>query len=57
MQRIDRLDSAVNCDYAGVKTVFTMLVIMALATTLTTAPLLRLLYRRSGRPLVAAVEA
>ena len=37
--------------------VFTMLVIMALVTTLATAPLLRLLYRRSGRALVAAVEA
>jgi Kef-type K+ transport system membrane component KefB len=37
--------------------VFTMLVIMALATTLATAPLMRLLARRSGAPLVAAVEA
>jgi Kef-type K+ transport system membrane component KefB len=37
--------------------VFTMLVIMAIATTLATAPLLRLLARRNGAPLVAAVEA
>ena len=37
--------------------VFTMLVIMALATTLSTAPLLRLLARRGGVPLVVAVEA
>ena len=37
--------------------VFTMLVIMALATTLATAPLLRLLARRRGSALVVAVEA
>jgi Kef-type K+ transport system membrane component KefB len=37
--------------------VFTMLVIMALVSTLTTAPLLRFLNRRSGRALIAAVEA
>jgi Kef-type K+ transport system membrane component KefB len=37
--------------------VFTMFVIMALVTTLATAPLLRLVLRRSGRPLPAAVEA
>jgi hypothetical protein len=34
-----------------------MLVIMALVSTLTTAPLLRFLNRRSGRALIAAVEA
>jgi hypothetical protein len=32
-------------------------VIMALVTTLATAPLLRLVLRRSGRQLPAAVEA
>lgn len=37
--------------------VFTVLVIMAVATTLATAPLLRLRYRRSGQPLAVAVEA
>lgn len=37
--------------------VFTMLVIMAVVTTLSTAPLLRLIFRRSGVPLIAAVEA
>ncbi|WP_157572775.1 cation:proton antiporter domain-containing protein [Nevskia soli] len=37
--------------------VFTLLVIMAVATTLVTAPLLRLRYRRSGRLLVIATEA
>jgi Kef-type K+ transport system membrane component KefB len=37
--------------------VFTMFVIMALVTTLATAPLLRLVLRRSGRQLPAAVEA
>ncbi len=37
--------------------VFTLLVIMAVATTLVTAPLLRLRYRRSGQPLVVAAEA
>lgn len=37
--------------------VFTLLVIMAVATTLVTAPLLRLRYRRGGQPLVVAAEA
>jgi len=37
--------------------VFTLLVIMAVATTLVTTPLLRLRYRRSGQPLALAVEA
>ncbi len=34
-----------------------MLVIMAVATTLMTAPLLRLVYRRAGADLPAGVEA
>ena len=37
--------------------VFTMLVIMAVTTTLMTAPLLRLIYRRNGQVLVSALEA
>jgi len=37
--------------------VFTLLVVMAVATTLMTTPLLRLRYRRSGQPLALAVEA
>jgi Kef-type K+ transport system membrane component KefB len=36
--------------------VFTMLVVMAVTTTIMTAPLLRLVYRRSGATLPAAVE-